>query len=223
MLVTESGILIDVKPWQLANAPYPMLVTESEIVTEVKELQANADFPMRVTEFGIVIDVKPVYENAEFPMLVTEFGIVIEVNNTQVSNAEFPIFVTLSGIVTEVKPKFSLNALPPISVTGFPSYTEGITTARVLPLNLLTEYDFLSLVSANSNLGSIASIEQPQFGQHFAKDENSFPHSGHLIRAISFSFSAEAEFYCLLGRRDNIRTIFRNRNHRTFFWASATK
>ena len=39
MLVTESGIIIEVKTLQPENALFPMLVTELPIVTEVKTLQ----------------------------------------------------------------------------------------------------------------------------------------------------------------------------------------
>ena len=50
-----------------------MLVTEDGIVTEVKPLQPeNASTPMLVTPSGIVIEVKPLQpENAEDPMLVS--------------------------------------------------------------------------------------------------------------------------------------------------------
>jgi hypothetical protein len=36
MLVTESGIVTDVRQSQYSNAPSPMLVTESGIVTDVR-------------------------------------------------------------------------------------------------------------------------------------------------------------------------------------------
>ena len=36
MLVTELGIVREVKPRQFAKVPYPMLVTELGIVMEVK-------------------------------------------------------------------------------------------------------------------------------------------------------------------------------------------
>ena len=39
MLVTEDGIVTDVRPVQPENALFPMLVTEDGIVTEVKPLQ----------------------------------------------------------------------------------------------------------------------------------------------------------------------------------------
>ena len=39
MLVTELGIVTDVKPEQPENAEFPMLMTELGIVTEVKPEQ----------------------------------------------------------------------------------------------------------------------------------------------------------------------------------------
>ena len=50
MLVTPSGIVIDVSPEQLENAQSPMLVTPSGIVTDVRPEQlSNAYSPMLVT------------------------------------------------------------------------------------------------------------------------------------------------------------------------------
>ena len=71
-------IFVSVKLLQSSNALFPMLVTESGIVTDVRPLQPqNALLPMRVTEFGIVTDVRPLQPaNADAPMLVTESGIV---------------------------------------------------------------------------------------------------------------------------------------------------
>ena len=62
MLVTPSGIVIDVSPEQPSNAWSPMLVTLSGIVIDVNpEQPKNAPLSMLVTEyppseFGIVID-----------------------------------------------------------------------------------------------------------------------------------------------------------------------
>ena len=62
-----------------------MLVTESGMVTECKELQpAKALFPMLVTELGMVMDRKePHCAKALFPMLVTESGMVTECKELQ--------------------------------------------------------------------------------------------------------------------------------------------
>ena len=60
ILVTELGIVIDVKAAQDWNTSSPILPTELPIVTVVKLRQLkNAPSPILVTEFGIIIDVKP--------------------------------------------------------------------------------------------------------------------------------------------------------------------
>ena len=61
MLVTEAGIIIDVKSWQLLNALCPMLVSKEPVsnVTDVKDWQlVNVPVPMLLTEAGMIIDVK---------------------------------------------------------------------------------------------------------------------------------------------------------------------
>ena len=55
MLVTELGMVMEVRESQLKNALSPMLVTELGMVMEVMEVQyLNALFPMLVTELGRV-------------------------------------------------------------------------------------------------------------------------------------------------------------------------
>ena len=55
MLVTESGMVTECKDLQPKNAPSPMLVTESGMVTECKDEQlSNAPSPMLVTESGML-------------------------------------------------------------------------------------------------------------------------------------------------------------------------
>ena len=73
MLVTELGILMEVKEWQSEKADFPMLVTELGILMEVKELQyEKADSPILVTELGILMEVKERHkQKASYPMLVT--------------------------------------------------------------------------------------------------------------------------------------------------------
>ncbi len=59
MLITESGMVTECKDLQPKNAPRPMLVTESGMVTDCKDLQPkNAPRPMLVTESGMVTDCK---------------------------------------------------------------------------------------------------------------------------------------------------------------------
>ena len=61
MLVTLSGIVMDFKPLQLANAQASMPVTPLPMVADVKLLQFwNALSPMFVTLSGIAMDVNPV-------------------------------------------------------------------------------------------------------------------------------------------------------------------
>ena len=57
-----------------------MVVTELGIVIEVRsEQRLKTSFPMVVTELGIVIEVRPVRaEKAPFSMLVTELGMIVE-------------------------------------------------------------------------------------------------------------------------------------------------
>ena len=61
MLVTELGIVTDVKPMQLQKASSPMLVTELGIVTDVKPSQPRKAYsPMLVTELGMIVFLHPV-------------------------------------------------------------------------------------------------------------------------------------------------------------------
>ena len=109
-------------PVQPKNACLPILVTPSGIVIEVKLAQPEKALPpMLVTLSGIVIEVKLVQpENALSPMLsplviVTTLSWlllmwfaanagIVAVSIGQPSNAPLSMSVTLSGIVIEVKP-----------------------------------------------------------------------------------------------------------------------
>ena len=77
MIVTPSGIVIEVNLSQPENAPLPMLVTLLGIVIEVKPLQPlNALLPMLVTLFGIITEVNFEHkENALSAIPTTSFGI----------------------------------------------------------------------------------------------------------------------------------------------------
>ena len=122
MLVTLSGIVIEVKPVHFSNALSPMFVTLSGIVIEAKPVQPpNAESPMLVTLSGIVIEVKPVHSsNAPLPMLVTlpSIGITLVLHAATnalffVSIRQFPwlwytVFSPLTVIL--VKPVQPLNA-----------------------------------------------------------------------------------------------------------------
>ena len=82
MLVTDSGICTEVKELQPLKAWTPMLLTDSGICTEVKELQPR---------------------KASLPMLVTVSGICTEVKELQLAKAAFSMVVTVSGISAEFK------------------------------------------------------------------------------------------------------------------------
>ena len=56
MLVTELGMVREVRPLQPKKAPPPMLVTELGMVTELRPLQPKkASSPMLVTELGMTV------------------------------------------------------------------------------------------------------------------------------------------------------------------------
>lgn len=74
MLVTLSGIVIDVSESQLENAAQPIDVTLSGIVIDLSDVQLS---------------------NANSPMLVTLSGIKTSLSDLHFSNAMSPIAVTL--------------------------------------------------------------------------------------------------------------------------------
>jgi hypothetical protein len=59
MLVTELGIVNDVRSLQSENTPPPILVTELGMTTDVKPELENAFAPIFVTELPIVTEDKP--------------------------------------------------------------------------------------------------------------------------------------------------------------------
>ena len=60
MLVTELGMVIDVRSVQLLKAPSPMLVTELGMVIDVRlEQTQKAYLPMLVTELGMTVFLLP--------------------------------------------------------------------------------------------------------------------------------------------------------------------
>ena len=70
---------------QLENALFLILVTEFGMIIEVRpEQELKAYCPMEVTVFGMSIEVRLEQpENVEYSMEVTEFGIFIEVKPEQ--------------------------------------------------------------------------------------------------------------------------------------------
>ena len=77
MLVTLFGMVMLVKPLQLANAESPMLVTSFGIVTSPEQAVPSIKIPFTITsEFSFCLLVNQgVPENADPPMLVTLLGI----------------------------------------------------------------------------------------------------------------------------------------------------
>ena len=91
MLVTELGIVMEVRAEQTLNAPSPMLVTELGMVVDwhpaIRVLEAVSIIALQFSrESYIVLPLSTTmevreeqYMNALFSMLVTELGIVMEV------------------------------------------------------------------------------------------------------------------------------------------------
>lgn len=93
-------------------------MTDSEIVIEVRpEQPEKAELPMLVTELGIVIDVRPEQPLKAFsPMCFIDSGIVIEVRPEQPENAEpaiplVPSFM-LIFVFVGIEPLYSYRKYP---------------------------------------------------------------------------------------------------------------
>ena len=65
----------------ILNAPSPIVVTEDGMINEVKlEHPSNAPWPIVVTEDGMINEVKPEHpENTPSPSVITEDGMINEV------------------------------------------------------------------------------------------------------------------------------------------------
>ena len=106
MLVTELGMVTEVREEQPRNADSPMLVTELGMVTEVrKEQPRNAWTPMLVTELGMVVDWHPAISVLEAvsimalqfsreSYIVLLLSTTMEVREEQYENAHSPTLVT---------------------------------------------------------------------------------------------------------------------------------
>ena len=137
-------MIIDVSDEQPSNAEPPMLVTESGMLIDVNRQPWNAWSPIFITELGIMVDLQPAIRvleavsimalqfsresyivlplstnmevreeqplNAPVSMLLTELGMVREVREEQPLNALFPMLVTELGRVREVREEQPLNA-----------------------------------------------------------------------------------------------------------------
>ena len=105
MLVTPSGMVMEVRLVQSENALFPMLVTPSGMTTSPEQVVPSIRIPFTITKessscFWLNQDVP---SNAPSPMLVTLYGMVMEVRLEQLENALLPILVKLSGMVIEVR------------------------------------------------------------------------------------------------------------------------
>lgn len=88
---------------QPLNADEPILVTDSGIIMDVKPDSRKVPPSIVSIELGKVIEVRleqPV--NADEPILVTELGIITDVSSSQPRNADEPILVTELGILMDV-------------------------------------------------------------------------------------------------------------------------
>ena len=122
MLVTELGMVTEVREVQPLNAPFPMLVTELGMVVDwhpaIRVLEAVSIMALQFSrELYIVLPLSTTMEvseeqpaNASSPMLVTEVGMVTEVREEQPRNADSPMLVTELGMVTEVRDEQPANA-----------------------------------------------------------------------------------------------------------------
>ena len=133
IVVTERPIVIELKPVQLRNASYPILLTLSGMIMDSNPVQpAKAWCSITLTLSGIVISFNPVqWENAPIPMASTVLGMVIEVRVVQPSKAPNPMRVMLFGMVVVLQPATNSFVallmmalqLPRLSKTGFCGFT----------------------------------------------------------------------------------------------------
>ena len=112
MLVTLSGMLMEVRLVQFSNRPYSILVRESGSTTEFSAVQLL---------------------NTDDSMDVTLSGMSIEVSSEQKLKTDLPILVSVSGRVMPVMPIPS-NILPSMDTTGRPSISSGTTGVRLSPM-----------------------------------------------------------------------------------------
>ena len=132
------------------NADEPIVVTEFGIVTEVRLVQLwNALVPILVTELGIVTEVRPVQLwNALVPIVVSPNDNVTEVIPVQRWNALVPILVTELGIITEVRTE-SWNVYVEILVT---LYIIPLGSVIVLGIVITPVADELYAIAASVTL-----------------------------------------------------------------------
>ena len=135
-----------VRPPHPSNAPNPILVTESGIVTLVRPVQsANAWSPRYATELGMVTLVRLVHpENASFPMLVTGSP-SIRLGITRVVAAPvYFVMVILCPLFLYSSPAGIVYASRPLTVkakSAAPRYSALIKNAFIM-----LEFSFLRFI-----------------------------------------------------------------------------
>ena len=157
MLVTPSGIVIDVKLWQLENAVLPMLVTLPSVgislflqpaikvllAVSIKQFLALWYFGFLLSTF---IDDKPLQpRNTNSPMLVTLSGIVIDVKPMQPSNADIPMLVTLPSVGITLFLQPAIKVLLTVSIKQFP-----VLWYTVFPFETVIDAKFIQEGNAES-------------------------------------------------------------------------
>ena len=122
MLVTELGIVMEVRAEQTLNAPSPMLVTELGMVVDwhpaIRVLEAVATVAVQFSRESFTVaplsSAREVREeqfsNALLPMLVTVLGRMMAVREEHSSNEDHPMLVTELPRDTEVREAQLLNA-----------------------------------------------------------------------------------------------------------------
>lgn len=131
MLVTEGGIVTEVRLLQPENASSPIVITEdgiakgpvfppgqvTKIVLFLLYKTPSAELYSGLSD-DTFMDVKLLHEsNASVPIVVTENGIMMEVKPLHPLNVQSPMLVTVEGIVTETKPLHLPNAQASMLVT----------------------------------------------------------------------------------------------------------
>lgn len=119
IIVTLSGIVMDVKLSHPPKVPSWITVTPLGILKDVRLQLSKAKSPIEVTLSGIFIEVKfSQSSKALSPIEVTLLGIFMEDKLLQPLKIPFAIEVTLLGITMELKEEQSSKAYSHINLTG---------------------------------------------------------------------------------------------------------
>ena len=119
MLVTLSGMVMDTGLMQSRKAYGAIWITPSGMTTLPEQVVPSIRIPFTITKgssFCFWLN-QEVPLNALFSMLVTPSGIWMEVRLVQLENAQSPMLVTPSGMVMEVRLAQLENAPLPMLVT----------------------------------------------------------------------------------------------------------